>query len=75
MTAHLMKMCVMSPVKETSWISCKMGLLLVNITKFVFTTRVRKDEIPSEIRILVLLAHGHRNTESVREFTKECNYG
>lgn len=52
-----------------------MGLLLVNITKFVFTTRVRKDEIPSEIRILVLLAYDHRNTESVCEFTKDCNYG
>lgn len=43
--------------------------------QFVFTTRVRKDEIPSEIRILVLLAYGHRNTESVPEFTKDCNYG
>lgn len=69
-----MKMCLMLPVKETSWISCKTGLLLVNITKFVFTTRVRKDKIPSEIYILILLEHGHRNTESVCEFTKECNY-
>lgn len=70
-----MKMCVMSPVKETSWISCKMELWLVNITMFVFITRVRKDGIPSEIYILVLLAHGHRNTKSVREFAQEYNYG
>lgn len=65
----------MSPVKETSWIAYKMGLL-PGKHHHVCLYHHSENEIPREIYILVLLAHGHRNTKSVREFTKECNnYG
>jgi hypothetical protein len=37
------------PIKETSWIMCKISHYLINITKLFFTTRVMKDEISSEI--------------------------